>query len=182
MEDCVRAGLVRNIGVSNFNSLQIQRVLDVATVKPCNLQVRFLCSLARSEHRFPAPSSKLCQSRLPHWRGTLYINSSRAGYLIDGGTLYLNSDRVGYLVERGTFYLNCQSWLPHWRGTLYLNSARVGYPVEGGTLYLNSARVGYSIEGVLFTSTQLSTDAVSALGKVWVLIRLWKLLSIKART
>ena len=29
-------------------------------------------------------------------------------------------------------------------------------------------------EGALFISPQLSTDAVSALQKVWVLIRLWK--------
>ena len=29
-------------------------------------------------------------------------------------------------------------------------------------------------EGLVFTSAQLSTHAVSALGKVWVLIRLWK--------
>lgn len=39
LEDCVRAGLVRNIGVSNFNSQQIKRVVDAATIKPCNLQV-----------------------------------------------------------------------------------------------------------------------------------------------
>ena len=26
-----------------------------------------------SEHRFPAPSSKLCQIWLRHWRGTLYL-------------------------------------------------------------------------------------------------------------
>ena len=38
----------------------------------------------------------------------------------------------------------------------------------------NSARIGYATEGALFVSEQLSTDAVSLLGKVWVLIRLWK--------
>ena len=31
-------------------------------------------------------------------------------------------------------------------------------------------------------SAQLSTDAVSALGKVWVLVRLWKQPSAQART
>ncbi|XP_019556902.2 aldo-keto reductase family 1 member B1 [Aedes albopictus] len=37
MEKLVDAGLVKNIGVSNFNSKQIQRVLDVARIKPvCN--------------------------------------------------------------------------------------------------------------------------------------------------
>ena len=30
-------------------------------------------SRAHSEHRFPAPSSKLCQIWLRHWRGTLYL-------------------------------------------------------------------------------------------------------------
>ena len=36
----------------------------------------------------------------------------------------------------------------------------------------NSARFGYTTEGALFISAQLSTDAVSALQKVWVLITL----------
>lgn len=39
MEDLVEAGLARNIGVSNFNSQQIQRVLDAAKIKPASLQV-----------------------------------------------------------------------------------------------------------------------------------------------
>eukprot|EP00745_Piridium_sociabile_P002293 TRINITY_DN114014_c0_g1_i1.p1 TRINITY_DN114014_c0_g1~~TRINITY_DN114014_c0_g1_i1.p1 ORF type:complete len:322 (-),score=75.99 TRINITY_DN114014_c0_g1_i1:67-1032(-) len=39
MEDCVKSGLAKNIGLSNFNSQQIQRILDKATIKPCNLQV-----------------------------------------------------------------------------------------------------------------------------------------------
>ena len=38
----------------------------------------------------------------------------------------------------------------------------------------SSARIGYATEGALFISAQLSTDAVSALRKVWVLLRLWK--------
>ena len=38
----------------------------------------------------------------------------------------------------------------------------------------NSARFSYATEGALFISAQLSSDAVSALRKVWVLIRLWK--------
>ena len=36
----------------------------------------------------------------------------------------------------------------------------------------NSARFSYATEGALFISAQLSTDAVSALRKVWVLIKL----------
>ena len=46
----------------------------------------------------------------------------------------------------------------------------------------NSARFSYATEGALFISAQLSTDAVSALRKVWVLIRLWKQPSAQART
>ena len=38
------------------------------------------------------------------------------------------------------------------------------------------------LNGALFISAQLSTEAVSALRKVWVLIRLWKHHSVKART
>ena len=34
----------------------------------------------------------------------------------------------------------------------------------------NSARFGYAIEGALFIAVQLSTDAVSAFRKVWVLM------------
>ena len=44
----------------------------------------------------------------------------------------------------------------------------------------NSARFGYATEGALFISAQLSTDAVSALRKVWLLIRLWKQPSAQA--
>ena len=36
----------------------------------------------------------------------------------------------------------------------------------------NSARFSYATEGALFISAQLSIDAVSALRKVWVLIKL----------
>ena len=38
----------------------------------------------------------------------------------------------------------------------------------------NSARFSYATEGALFISAQLSTDAVSALRMVSVLVRLWK--------
>jgi len=39
LEECVKLGLVRTIGVSNFNSQQIQRILDNSTIKPAVLQV-----------------------------------------------------------------------------------------------------------------------------------------------
>ena len=49
-------------------------------------------------------------------------------------------------------------------------------------LPLNSARTGYATEGAFFISAQLSTDAVSALRKVWVLVKLWKQHNAQART
>ena len=39
MEDCVDVGLVRDIGCSNFNSKQLQRLLDEARIKPAVNQV-----------------------------------------------------------------------------------------------------------------------------------------------
>lgn len=45
-------GLVRSIGLSNFNSRQIDDVLSVASIKPTVLQVRrrFLCLCGWSGH------------------------------------------------------------------------------------------------------------------------------------
>jgi len=39
MEECYEKGLVKSIGLSNFNSEQIKRVLAICTVKPVMLQV-----------------------------------------------------------------------------------------------------------------------------------------------
>ncbi|XP_011700806.1 PREDICTED: aldose reductase-like [Wasmannia auropunctata] len=39
MEECVRLGLTRSIGLSNFNSEQIDRVLSIAQIKPVMNQV-----------------------------------------------------------------------------------------------------------------------------------------------
>ncbi|KAH0808360.1 hypothetical protein GEV33_014435 [Tenebrio molitor] len=39
MEECVRLGLTKSIGLSNFNSAQVQRVLDNATIKPAMNQI-----------------------------------------------------------------------------------------------------------------------------------------------
>jgi len=45
MEDAVDAGKVKSIGLSNFNSAQIQEVIDAARIKPVNLQVHLLFCL-----------------------------------------------------------------------------------------------------------------------------------------
>ncbi|KAK9508717.1 hypothetical protein O3M35_006209 [Rhynocoris fuscipes] len=39
MEECVQQGLAKSIGISNFNSKQVQEILDIATIKPVNNQV-----------------------------------------------------------------------------------------------------------------------------------------------
>ncbi|GIY94059.1 aldo-keto reductase family 1 member A1-A [Caerostris extrusa] len=39
MESLVEKGLVKSIGLSNFNSKQIQRIYDAANIKPAALQV-----------------------------------------------------------------------------------------------------------------------------------------------
>lgn len=44
MEKLVEKGLVRSIGLSNFNSRQIDDILSVASIKPTVLQVRAVCS------------------------------------------------------------------------------------------------------------------------------------------
>jgi diketogulonate reductase-like aldo/keto reductase len=44
MEECVKLGLTKSIGISNFNTEQIKRVLDAATIKPAVNQVKYsLC-------------------------------------------------------------------------------------------------------------------------------------------
>ena len=45
-------------------------------------------------------------------------------------------------------------------------------------LHPNSATTGYATEGALFISAQLTTDAVSALRKVWVLLLLITIMKI----
>lgn len=49
MEKLVEAGLVKNIGLSNFNSKQIQRVLDVASIKPVGNQIECHAYLHQSK-------------------------------------------------------------------------------------------------------------------------------------
>lgn len=57
LEECVRLGLVRSIGISNFNSVQTDRILAVATIKPvvnqveCNVQLNQKKLIAFSRER-----------------------------------------------------------------------------------------------------------------------------------
>ncbi|CAG2102605.1 unnamed protein product, partial [Medioppia subpectinata] len=49
LEDTVRAGLVRSIGISNFNSIQIKRLLTKATIRPVTNQVEVHPYLAQTK-------------------------------------------------------------------------------------------------------------------------------------
>lgn len=49
MEECVRLEYVRSIGISNFNSKQVQRLLDIAQIKPVNNQVE--CSVQLNQKK-----------------------------------------------------------------------------------------------------------------------------------
>jgi aldehyde reductase len=57
LEDCVRAGLVKSIGISNFNSIQIERLLSAATIKPVTNQVECHPYLAQKQLK------KFCEDR-----------------------------------------------------------------------------------------------------------------------
>nr|CAH7752801.1 unnamed protein product [Callosobruchus chinensis] len=48
LEECVRKGLTKSIGLSNFNSKQIERVLSIATIKPVMDQVICLRILSKN--------------------------------------------------------------------------------------------------------------------------------------
>jgi len=57
LEDCVRAGLVKSIGISNFNSQQIDRLVNAATIKPVTNQVECHPYLAQKQLK------KFCEER-----------------------------------------------------------------------------------------------------------------------
>lgn len=63
MEKLVRMGLVRSIGVSNFNSKQIERVLNVAKIKPVMNQVIFCAKLKSDGAKKFDPSHRLSAIR-----------------------------------------------------------------------------------------------------------------------
>ncbi|CAH1783108.1 unnamed protein product [Owenia fusiformis] len=49
MESCVDLGLTKYIGLSNYNSKQIQRILDTCRIKPVNLQIEVHPYLSNSK-------------------------------------------------------------------------------------------------------------------------------------
>lgn len=51
MEECVKLGLTRSIGVSNFNSQQLTRLLDSASIKPVMNQIEVHINLNQKKLR-----------------------------------------------------------------------------------------------------------------------------------
>lgn len=49
LEDVARKGLTKSIGVSNFSKRQLERILEVATIKPVNNQVSLFSLSVASE-------------------------------------------------------------------------------------------------------------------------------------
>jgi len=61
IEECVELGLTKSIGLSNFNSEQIQRVLDVATIRHIVNQVQVqLLNTAVPDYRNQLSQIRLC--------------------------------------------------------------------------------------------------------------------------
>ena len=92
--------------------------------------------------------------------------------LSKGVLLYINNDIYSGTHSIHRFLNAWRQWTPWCDHTLSIAFRH---------LPPNSARFGYATEEALFISMQLSTDAVSALRKVLVLIRLWKPPSTQAR-
>lgn len=55
LEHCAKLGLTKSIGMSNFNSLQLKRILENATIKPVVNQVRY---------KFQTPKFKIVNNKL----------------------------------------------------------------------------------------------------------------------
>lgn len=49
LEKFVGAGLIKSIGISNFNKRQVQRILDNATIRPASLQIELHAYLQQHE-------------------------------------------------------------------------------------------------------------------------------------
>jgi len=84
MEECVRQGLTRSIGISNFNSEQIARLLESAEIAPVNNQVRHIESfklfrdvVARSSSRDSHASRIASRRNRPIKRNVLLGRSQR---------------------------------------------------------------------------------------------------------
>ena len=61
--------------VMSWNEV-IQISLSVFFFSSVNNISKETCYTTHAKHRFPAPSSKLCQIWLHHWRGTLYLHAA----------------------------------------------------------------------------------------------------------
>ncbi|KAH9375659.1 hypothetical protein HPB48_020859 [Haemaphysalis longicornis] len=57
MEEAANLGMTRSIGLCNFNKTQISRILEVAMIKPANLQVLIRWLLQRGIVPLPRSTS-----------------------------------------------------------------------------------------------------------------------------
>ena len=118
-----------------------------------------------------SPRSPACQRSANAWE----ISTQRSLARMPSGSSRIPTRSAG--VSHSEYHFPapssklCQNWLCHWRHTPSITFQH---------LPPDSARIVYATEGALFISAQLSTDAVSTLWNVWVLIRLWKQHSIEA--
>lgn len=71
MEKLVEKGLVRAIGLSNFNSRQIDDVITIATIKPAVLQVR----RPRGAAGCSCKSSVCCGSTIQYRTSAIQVSS-----------------------------------------------------------------------------------------------------------
>jgi hypothetical protein len=96
MEKCVQLGLTRSIGLSNFNSQQIDRVLANTTIRPVNLQVRVtpfqkLCDTSRNSVR-----KHLLLIWIHHWIPSIHLSLA---YLLLVFSLLLSNDEFPYMLS-----------------------------------------------------------------------------------
>jgi len=69
MEDASSKGLAKNIGVSNFNSEQITRLIENGKIKPVTNQVRSQEPARQRDCRLVAISKR----RFAAWRGSFFV-------------------------------------------------------------------------------------------------------------
>ena len=110
--------------------------------------------------------SRLSTTKLPEFRRQcpLFEQERRQGPFFKQHSLFLSSKLSKQARPRVCGY--CERFTRGRRGREHTPSTAFRH------LPPNSARFGYATEGALFISPQLSTDAVSTLRKVWVLIKL----------
>lgn len=96
MEECVRLGLTRSIGLSNFNSVQIDRILENATIKPVMNQIEAHINLNQKKLReFCASKSIAVTAYSP-----LGAPGRCTGFQLNGPDISLNSPEIVAIAKK----------------------------------------------------------------------------------